>query len=57
VWRYFDRLKEITLRLSDNEYSDYVRKDQSMYGKGVRRKIFDEGVFLMYIIPNEELNF
>jgi hypothetical protein len=42
VWRYLDGLKEIILRLSDNEYSDYVRKGQSMYSKRMRRKITDE---------------
>jgi very-short-patch-repair endonuclease len=42
VWRYLDGLKEIVLRLSDNEYSDYVRKGQSMYSKRMRRKITDE---------------
>ncbi|HJR49235.1 MAG TPA: hypothetical protein VE573_03440 [Nitrososphaeraceae archaeon] len=35
-------MKEIILRLSDNEYSDYVRKGQSMYSKRMRRKITDE---------------
>jgi hypothetical protein len=42
VWRYSDRLKEIVLRLSDNEYNDYVLKGQSMYSKRIKRKITDE---------------
>ena len=32
----------ITIRLSDNEYRDYVKKGQSMYSKRMRRKITDE---------------
>ena len=35
-------MNEITIRLSDNEYRDYVKKGQSMYSKRMRRKITDE---------------
>ena len=35
-------MNEITLRLTDNEYKDYVKKGQSMYSKIMRRKITDE---------------
>jgi hypothetical protein len=37
-----DRLKEILLRLSDNEYRDYVINGRSMYSKRMKRKISDE---------------
>jgi len=40
--RYLDGLKEIILRLSDNEYSDCVIKGQSMYRKRVKRRITEE---------------
>jgi hypothetical protein len=32
-------LKEITIRLSDNEYREYVQKGQSMYSKRMRRMV------------------
>jgi hypothetical protein len=32
-------LKEITIRLSDNEYREYVQKGQSMYSKRMRRTV------------------
>jgi hypothetical protein len=35
-------LKEIILRLSDNEYDDYVIKGQSVYRKRMKRRITDE---------------
>ena len=35
-------MNEITIRLTDNEYRDYVKKGQSMYSKRMRRKITDE---------------
>jgi hypothetical protein len=41
-WRYIDRLKVNLLRLSDNEYSDYVMNDRSMYSKRMKREISDE---------------
>jgi 23S rRNA maturation mini-RNase III len=40
--RHFNEMNEITLRLTDNEYKDYVKKGQSMYSKRMRRKITDE---------------
>jgi hypothetical protein len=36
------RLKEITLRLSNGEYSDYVTKGRSIYSKRTKREISDE---------------
>jgi hypothetical protein len=42
MWRHFKEMNEITIRLSDNEYRDYVKKGQSMYSKRMRRKITDE---------------
>ena len=42
MWRHFKEMNEITIRLSDNEYRDYVKKGQSMYIKRMRRKITDE---------------
>jgi hypothetical protein len=42
MWRYLDRLKVILLRLSDNEYSDYVINGRSMYSKRMKREISDE---------------
>jgi hypothetical protein len=41
-WRYLDRLKVILLRLSDNEYRDYVINGRSMYNKRMKREISDE---------------
>jgi hypothetical protein len=35
-------LKEIILRLSDNEYDDYVLRGQSIYSKRMKRRITDE---------------
>ncbi|MGI8832625.1 MAG: hypothetical protein ACR2IS_08315 [Nitrososphaeraceae archaeon] len=35
-------MNEITIRLTDNGYRDYVKKGQSMYNKRMRRKITDE---------------
>ena len=35
-------LKEIILRLSDNEHNDYVIKGQSIYSKRMKRRITDE---------------
>jgi hypothetical protein len=40
--RHFKEMNEITIRLTDNEYRDYVEKGQSMYSKRMRRKITDE---------------
>ena len=40
--RHFKEMNEITIRLTDNEYRDYVKKGQSMYSKRMRRKITDE---------------
>ena len=40
--RHFKEMNEITIRLTDNEYKDYVKKVQSMYSKRMRRKITDE---------------
>jgi hypothetical protein len=42
MWRYLDRLKVILLRLSDNEYSDYVISGRSMYIKRMKREISNE---------------
>ena len=42
MWRLFDRLREITIRLSDKEYADYIKEGQSRYSKRMRRKITDE---------------
>jgi len=39
---HFKQMNEITIRLTDNEYRDYVKKGQSMYSKRMRRKITDE---------------
>jgi hypothetical protein len=33
---------KITIRLTDNEHSDYVKKGRSMYSKRMRRMITDE---------------
>ncbi|MDQ4012879.1 MAG: hypothetical protein M3146_04040 [Thermoproteota archaeon] len=35
-------MKEIILRLSDNEYDDYILKGQSIYSKRMKRRITDE---------------
>jgi hypothetical protein len=40
--RHIKEMNEIIVRLSDNEYRDYVKKGQSMYSKRMRRKITDE---------------
>jgi hypothetical protein len=40
--RHFKEMNEITIRLTDNEYRDYIKKSQSMYNKRMRRKIADE---------------
>jgi hypothetical protein len=37
-----EALKEIILRLSDNEYNDYVIKGQSINSKRMKRRITDE---------------
>jgi hypothetical protein len=42
MWRHFKEMNEITIRLIDNEHSDYVKKGQSMYSKRMRRKITNE---------------
>jgi hypothetical protein len=42
MWRHFKEMNEITIRLTDNEYREYVKKVQSMYSKRMRRKITDE---------------
>lgn len=42
MWRHLDRLKEILLRLNDNEYGDYVINGRSMYRKRMKREISDE---------------
>jgi hypothetical protein len=42
MWRHFKERDEITIRLTDNKYSDYVKKGRSMYSKRMRRKITDE---------------
>ena len=42
MWRYFREMNEITIRLTDNEYRDYVKKGQSIYSKRMRRKTTDE---------------
>jgi hypothetical protein len=42
TWRLFEDLIEITIRLSEKEYSEYVKRGQSMYSKRMRRKITDE---------------
>ena len=51
MWRYFKQMNEITIRLTDNEYRDYVKKGQSMYSKRMRRKIteaeYTRWVFLL----------
>ena len=35
-------MKEIAIRLSDEEYIDYVKSGQSLYHKRTARKITDE---------------
>jgi hypothetical protein len=44
-------MNEITIRLTDNEYRDYVKKGQSLYCKRMRRKIteaeYTKWVFLL----------
>jgi len=40
--RHFKEMNEIKIRLSDNEYRDYVKKGQSMYSKRMRRKKTDK---------------
>ena len=51
MWRHFKQMNEITIRLTDNEYRDYVKKGQSMYSKRMRRKIteaeYTRWVFLL----------
>jgi hypothetical protein len=42
MWRYSDSLKEIVLKLSDSEYSDYVTKGRSTHSKRMKREISDE---------------
>jgi hypothetical protein len=42
MWRHFKERDEITIRLTDNEHSDYVKKDRSMYSKRMTRMITDE---------------
>jgi hypothetical protein len=42
TWRLFEDLIEITIRLSEKEYSEYVKRGRSMYSKRMRRKITDE---------------
>ena len=39
MWRHFKEMNEITIRLTDNEYSDYVKKGGSMYSKRMRRMV------------------
>jgi hypothetical protein len=38
----FEGLIEITIRLTEKEYSEYVKRGRSMYSKRMRRKITDE---------------
>jgi hypothetical protein len=40
--RHFKEMNEITIRLTDNEYSDYAKKGQPMYSIRMRRKITDK---------------
>jgi hypothetical protein len=51
MWRHIKEMNEITIRLTDNEYRDYVKKGQSMYSKRMRRKIteaeYTRWVFLL----------
>jgi hypothetical protein len=42
MWRQIKEMNEITIRLNDKEYDDYIKKGQSMYSKRMRRKITDE---------------
>jgi hypothetical protein len=42
MWRHFKELKEITIRLSDKEYDDYIKEGQIRYSKRMGRKITDE---------------
>ena len=41
MWRLSEKLKEIAIRLSDEEYMDYVKSGQSLYDKRTARKITD----------------
>jgi hypothetical protein len=49
--RHFKEMNEITIRPTDNEYRDYVKKGQLMYSKRMRRKIteaeYTRWVFLL----------
>jgi hypothetical protein len=38
----FQKLKKITIQLSDEEYRDYVEMGKSMYNKRMKRKITDK---------------
>ena len=42
MWRHFKEMNEITIRPTDNEYRDYVKKDNQCTGKRMRRKTTDE---------------
>jgi len=42
IWRISEKLKKITIQLSDEEYRDYVERGKSMYNKRMKRKITDE---------------
>jgi hypothetical protein len=42
TWRLFQKLKKITIQLSDGEYRDYVEKGKSVYNNRMKRKITDE---------------
>jgi hypothetical protein len=42
MWRLSEKLKEIAICLSDEEYIDYVRSGQSLYHERMRRMITDE---------------
>jgi hypothetical protein len=42
IWRLFEQLIEITIRLTEKEYSEYVKRGQAMYSKRMRKKITDE---------------
>jgi hypothetical protein len=37
-------MKEITIRLSDKKYDDYIKEGQSRYSKRMRRRIYKMGV-------------
>jgi hypothetical protein len=53
MWNHFKEMNEITTRLADNEYRDYVKEGQLMYSKRMRRKITDEEYTIWVFLLDE----